>query len=104
MDPKPALEPAAFAAMPRSVPRPETKASTEASLGAPQPFRYPLERPFEEPDWTRIPGFRSASRSDWESALWQRKHTLKNLKEVKAALGDFFPDDLAESIDRDQRE
>ena len=41
---------------------------------APQPFVYPLEREFREPDWTRIPGYRSVSRADWESALWQRRY------------------------------
>src|SRR5690606_29790630 len=39
-----------------------------------------------------------------ESALWQRRHTIKNLKELKAALGPLLPDSLAESIDKDQRE
>ena len=52
-----------------------------------QPFRYPLERAFLEPDWTRLPGYRGVSRTDWESALWQRKNTVKNLAELKEALG-----------------
>ena len=69
-----------------------------------QPFTYPLTRSFVEPDWTRIPGFQGVSTQDWESALWQRRNTIKNLKELKAALGALLPDSLAESIDRDQRE
>src|SRR5206468_13130541 len=68
-----------------------------------QPFKYPLERPFVEPDWTRIPAYRGVSAAEWENAVWQRKHTIKNLKELKAALGDFLPEDLAESIERDQK-
>ena len=71
---------------------------------APQPFVYPLEREFREPDWTRLPGYRSVSVADWESALWQRRHTVKNLKELKEALGDLIPDTLLASIERDQRE
>jgi lysine 2,3-aminomutase len=70
----------------------------------PQPFRYPLNRPFVEPDWNRIPGYAGVSQSDWESALWQRKHTVKNLKDLKAALGHLLPDTLALSIERDQKE
>ncbi|HZX41533.1 MAG TPA: hypothetical protein VFE93_06810, partial [Myxococcaceae bacterium] len=35
---------------------------------APQPFVYPLEREFREPDWTRIPGYRSVSEAEWGSA------------------------------------
>ncbi len=69
-----------------------------------QPFTYPLTRSFVEPDWTRIPGFQGVSTQDWESALWQRRNTIKNLKELKAALGALLPDSLAESIDRDQRD
>ena len=69
-----------------------------------QPFKYPLERAYAEPDWTRLPGYRAVSRADWESALWQRKNTVKNLAELKDALGKHLPDDLAQSIDRDIRE
>ena len=71
---------------------------------APQPFVYPLEREFREPDWTRISGYRTVSRADWESALWQRRHTVKNLRELKDTLGDLVPDSLLLSIERDQRE
>lgn len=66
-----------------------------------QPFRYPLERQFVEPDWNRIPGFKGTSRQDWESALWQRKHTVKSLKELKATLGHLLPDSLAASMEED---
>jgi lysine 2,3-aminomutase len=71
---------------------------------APQPFRYPLEREFVEPDWTRIPAYRGVSRADWESALWQRRHTVKNLKELKGTLGELLPDSLLAAIERDQRD
>lgn len=69
-----------------------------------QPFKYPLERPFEEPDWTRIPAYRDVSREEWESAKWQRRHFVKSVRELKDTLGALLPDDLAESIERDQRE
>src|SRR5437867_9851593 len=69
-----------------------------------QPFHYPLARPFVEPDWKRIPGYRDVTRAEWESALWQRKNTIKNLKELKEALGSFLPEPLAAGIERDQKE
>ncbi len=69
-----------------------------------QPFKYPLSRQFVEPDWTRIPGYKTVTTQEWETALWQRKHTVKNLKELKAALGSLLPEDLALSIERDQKE
>jgi lysine 2,3-aminomutase len=69
-----------------------------------QPFRYPLERPFVEPDWTRLPGYRGVTAEQWESAQWQRAHSVKNLKEFKEALGDHLDDELLGDIDRDQQE
>ena len=79
-------------------------AERRAAGPAEQPFRYPLEQPFVEPDWRRIPGYRDVTAEQWESAVWQRKHTIKNLKELKAALGDLLPDDLALGIQQDQQE
>lgn len=69
-----------------------------------QPIQYPPVREFAEPDWNRIPGYTGVSREDWESALWQRKHTVKNLKEFKAVLGPLLPDSLLASIARDHEE
>jgi lysine 2,3-aminomutase len=71
---------------------------------AEQPFRYPLQRPFVEPDWTRLPGYADVTREEWESAQWQRAHTVKNLVEFKKALGDFLTDELLADLERDQRE
>src|SRR5437588_1864342 len=76
----------------------------ERPKAAEQPFQYPLEREYREPDWTRLPGYRDASRVEWEDATWQRKNTVKNLRELKEALGHFLGDDLAADIERDQRE
>src|SRR5208282_4650631 len=76
----------------------------KASGLAEQPFKYPLQRPFVEPDWRRLPGFKDVSQKDWESALWQRQHTVKNLKELKAVFGSLIPEDLLESVDQDQKE
>jgi lysine 2,3-aminomutase len=71
---------------------------------AEQPFRYPLEREFVEPDWRRLPGYRDVSRDQWESAQWQRAHTVKNLKQLKDALGEFATDEFVADLERDQRE
>ncbi len=81
-----------------------TPAGSAQQPAVAQPFKYPLERQFVEPDWTRIPGYRGVSKQDWESALWQRRNTIKNLKELKDALGELLPDSLALSIEKDQKE
>jgi lysine 2,3-aminomutase len=69
-----------------------------------QPFHYPLKRAFVEPDWRRLPGYRDVTAAEWESAVWQRKHTVKNLRELAETMGDRFPESLLKSIERDQRE
>lgn len=82
--------------------RPKRKAGK--AHAAEQPFRYPLERGFVEPDWRRLPGFRDVTKDQWESAQWQRAHTVKNLVEFKRALGEYLDDSLYSDIERDQRE
>ena len=52
-----------------------------------QPFHYPLKREFVEPDWQRLPGYKNVSQEEWETALWQRRHTVKNLGELKEVFG-----------------
>lgn len=69
-----------------------------------QPYEYPLRREFEEPDWTRIPGFKNATRWEWQDVTWQRKNTVKSLRELKEVLGPLLPDDLAASIQKDMEE
>lgn len=71
---------------------------------AEQPFPYPLKREFAEPDWRRLPGYRDVGTAEWEAALWQRKNTVKNLKELAAVFGPLLPGSLLKSIERDQRE
>ena len=69
-----------------------------------QPYHYPPKRDFVEPDWRRIPGYADVSETDWRSARWQRQHTVKNLDQLRKTLGQLLPEDLAKSIERDQRE
>ena len=69
-----------------------------------QAFEYPLRREFVEPDWRRIPGFRDVTAEQWESAQWQRAHTVKNLTEFRRVLGEHLDDELADDILRDQQE
>ncbi|NNC16457.1 lysine 2,3-aminomutase [Corallococcus exiguus] len=84
--------------------------STTSTRGKPdagpaqQPFTYPLRQEFVEPDWRRIPGYKDVTAAEWESSVWQRKHTVKNLRELRATLGALLPDDLAASMELDQKE
>ena len=67
-----------------------------------QPIPYPPAQQYAEPDWTRIPGYRGVSVADWENATWQRKHSIKSLRELKNVLGDDLPQTLLDSIAQDQ--
>ncbi len=69
-----------------------------------QPFTYPLQRDYVEPDWTRLPGYADVTKERWESAQWQRAHSVKNLKEFKTALGAHLSDELYDDIERDQHD
>jgi len=52
----------------------------------------------------RLPGYRNVTAQEWRTAIWQRKHTVKNLRELREAFGDLIPDTLLKSIERDQLE
>jgi lysine 2,3-aminomutase len=69
---------------------------------AEQPLAYPLPRDWAEPDWTRLPGWRDVTSAEWESAQWQRAHTVKNLRQLLAVFGELFPADLLASVEQDQ--
>jgi len=69
-----------------------------------QPFKYPLERQFIEPDWRRLPAYKNVTKDEWETALWQRRHTVKNLKEVAEVFGSLMPAGLLENIEHDIKE
>ncbi len=64
-----------------------------------QPYEY-RRRELVEPDWTRLPGWRTVTREQWESAQWQRVNCVKNIKQLRTVLGDLldgsFYDDLAQ--------
>ena len=84
--------------------QPLSRLDQPKSATSQQPFKYPPARGFFEPDWHRLPGYRNVRAAEWESALWQRRNTVKNLAQLKAVFGPLLPDDLIESIARDQRE
>ena len=73
-----------------------------APAQASQPISYAPVRDRPEPDWNRIPGFHGVSRSEWEDATWQRRHTVKSVRQLKEVLGAHLADELAEDVAADQ--
>ncbi len=71
------------------------------SLEQPYPYRR-VE--LVEPDWTRLPGWKDATREEWESAQWQRAHCIKNVKQLHDVLGTGVDDRFFHDLERDQAE
>ena len=69
-----------------------------------QPYQYFFKPTFEMPDWTRLPGFKNVSKALWEDARWQHSHSVKNVRQLKDVFQHLLSDELAQAIERDQRE
>lgn len=68
-----------------------------------QPYTYRSE-PLAEPDWRRFPGWRDVSRADWESALWQRRNSVRSPRQLHSVLGDLVGDSFYADLERDRSE
>src|SRR5664280_3380095 len=68
-----------------------------------QPYAYRRHR-LVEPDWTRLPGWRHITATEWASVQWQRAHCVKNIKGLRALMGDLLTDAFYEDLQRDQAE
>jgi lysine 2,3-aminomutase len=68
-----------------------------------QPYAY-RRRQLVEPDWTRIPGWRSVTPEEWGSAQWQRAHCVKSVRQLHAVMGDLLEDRFYADLERDQAE
>src|SRR3954447_22042976 len=71
------------------------------SLEQPYPYR---RRELVEPDWRRLPGYRDVTEAEWASAQWQRAHCVKNVKQLRALMGDLLEDRFYADLERDQAE
>ena len=79
--------------------------SIESAAGLENGQPYPYRRTeLVEPDWTRFPGWKDVTRDEWESVQWQRAKCVKNLKQLRALLGDLVDERFYEDLERDQRE
>ncbi|MFP5335497.1 MAG: KamA family radical SAM protein [Actinomycetes bacterium] len=68
-----------------------------------QPYAY-RRRELVEPDWTRLPGWRGVSPEQWASVQWQRANCVKNVKQLRALMGDLLTDAFYADLERDQAE
>ncbi|WP_083383769.1 KamA family radical SAM protein [Allokutzneria albata] len=63
-----------------------------------QPYEY-VRQELREPDWRRFPGWKHVTEAQWRDAQWQRVSCVKNVRQLRAVMGDLlterFYDDLA---------
>jgi lysine 2,3-aminomutase len=68
-----------------------------------QPYVY-RHAELIEPDWRRLPGWAAVTRQEWETAQWQRSHCVKNIRQLRAVLGDGPGEAFYADLERDQAE
>ena len=68
-----------------------------------QPYVY-RRTELVEPDWRRFPGWAAVTAAQWESAQWQRAHCVKNIRQLRAVLGDGVDEAFYADLERDQAE
>jgi lysine 2,3-aminomutase len=68
-----------------------------------QPYAY-LRHELVEPDWTRLPGWRQITATQWASVQWQRVNCVKNIKGLRALMGDLLTDEFYDDLHKDQAE
>ncbi|MGN6681129.1 MAG: KamA family radical SAM protein [Streptosporangiaceae bacterium] len=66
-----------------------------------QPYVY-RHSELVEPDWRRLPGWASVTDEEWQSAQWQRAHCVKNIRQLRAVLGDGVDEAFYADLERDQ--
>ncbi|MCP3802383.1 lysine 2,3-aminomutase [Allokutzneria sp. A3M-2-11 16] len=75
-----------------------TTVSEAIEHSARQPYEY-VRQELREPDWRRFPGWKHITEAQWRDAQWQRVSCVKNVRQLRALMGDLlterFYDDLA---------
>ena len=78
-------------------------ADRAAGDAAEQPYLY-RRTELVEPDWRRVPGWRAVTEAQWRDAQWQRVHCVRNIKQLRAVLGDLVDERFYDDLAADQRE
>ena len=68
-----------------------------------QPYEY-ARAELAEPDWRRFPGWHDVTDAEWRDAQWQRVHCVRNVKQLRALMGDLLEERFYDDLLADQRE
>jgi lysine 2,3-aminomutase len=80
-----------------------TTVADAVDQAANQPYEY-VRRELVEPDWRRFPGWRDVTEAQWRDAQWQRVHCVKNIKQLKALMGDRLDERFYVDLAKDQEQ
>lgn len=75
--------------------------ASAATTGQPYVYR---RAELVEPDWTRFPGWRDVHEAQWRDAQWQRVHCVRNVRQLRALMGDLLDERFYADLERDQAE
>ena len=80
-----------------------TTVANAVEQAARQPYEY-VRRELVEPDWRRFPGWRDVTEAQWRDAQWQRVHCVKNIKQLRALMGDKLDERFYTDLVKDQEQ
>ncbi|MCE1228514.1 MAG: lysine 2,3-aminomutase [Firmicutes bacterium] len=66
-----------------------------------QPYAYSF-RELVEPDWTRFPGWKHVTPSEWHNVQWQRSHCIKSIAQLRELMGNLLTERFYEDLQQDQ--
>ncbi|MFJ8472494.1 KamA family radical SAM protein [Kitasatospora sp. NPDC094011] len=66
-----------------------------------QPYQY-TRTPLVEPDWRRLPGWRQVTEAQWRDAQWQRAHSVRTARQLRAVVGGLLTDHVYTELAADQ--
>ena len=81
---------------------PENLASQPASE-LEQPYVYRRTK-LVEPDWRRFPGWADVTEAEWRDAQWQRVKCVRNIRQLRAVMGDLLEDRFYADLEADQKQ
>jgi lysine 2,3-aminomutase len=80
---------------------PENLASQPAT-DLDQPYVY-RRKELVEPDWRRLPGWKDVTEAEWRDAQWQRVKCVRNIRQLRAVMGDLLEHRFYADLEADQK-
>ena len=68
-----------------------------------QPYTY-SRKELVEPDWRRYPGWAAVDEADWRNPQWQRAHSIKNIGQLRAVVGELLDEQFYIDLASDQQQ